>query len=418
MPELDPEAIPAPVTEVCARLADAGHQAWIVGGCIRDLLLGHPVNDWDLATSALPKEVQRVFRRTIPTGLQHGTVTVLHAGEAYEVTTLRGEGAYTDGRRPDSVEFVRDIDRDLERRDFTVNAIAFDPLTRDLVDPFDGVGDLERRRIRAVRDPALRFGEDGLRVLRAARFAATLGFKLDPATEAAIPGSLETFRKVSAERVHEEWRKALTKAARPSRAFDVMRDTGILEITCAPLATLAPKSWDATMTRVDNSPRGFELRLAALLLDVPEDAKWADDWLRELRCSNAERKAVLHLVAHARPQIRWYVEGPEVRRWLASVGAEPLEHVLALAEADGFEYVDSLRKLTRAELARGLPLEPAQLPVGGKDVMAALDSAPGRAIGRVLEALFERVLDDPSLNDRERLLALIGEAYRDLEEAR
>lgn len=415
---LDLEAIPKPVTEICAQLAEHGHKAWIVGGCIRDLLMGHPVNDWDLATSALPEEVQRIFRRTIPTGLQHGTVTVLYKGEGYEVTTLRGEGAYSDGRRPDSVEFVRDIDRDLERRDFTVNAIAFDPLTEDLVDPFDGVGDLERQRIRAVRDPALRFGEDGLRVLRAARFAATLGFKLDPATEAAIPGSLETFRKVSAERVHDEWRKALTKAARPSRAFDVMRDTGILEVTCAPLAKLGAKEWDATMARVDRCAKDFGLRLAALLLDVPEDAKWADGWLRELRTSNAERKRVLHLVAHARPAIRWYVEGPEVRRWLVGVGAEALEDVLALAEADGFEYVDPLRRLTRAELARNLPLTPAKLPVRGNDIMAALDGVPGRAIGQVLAALHERVIEDPSLNDRERLLALIGEAYRDLEEAR
>src|SRR5690606_41041217 len=132
--------------------------------------MGKPVSDWDLATTALPGEVQAVFKRTIPTGIQHGTVTVLHRGRHYEVTTLRGEGAYTDGRRPDTVEFVREIDEDLARRDFTVNAIAYDPLRRELVDPWGGLEDIDRKVIRAVGDPRERFGEDGLRVLRAARF--------------------------------------------------------------------------------------------------------------------------------------------------------------------------------------------------------------------------------------------------------
>ncbi len=413
-PTLDEDAIPRPVREVCERLHEAGHRAWIVGGCIRDLLMGEPVSDWDLATSARPEEVQAIFRRTIPTGLQHGTVTVLYKGEGYEVTTLRGEGAYSDGRRPDNVEFVRDLDLDLERRDFTVNAIALDPLTGELVDPFDGIGDLARRRIRAVRDPALRFGEDGLRVLRAARFAATLGFRLDPATEAAIPASLDTFRKVSAERVHEEWKKALTKAPRPSRAFDVMRATGILGVTCPRLAALAVAGWDRAMVRVDGCPRAFEVRLAGLLLDVGgDDPKWADGWLRGLRCSNQERKAVLHLLAHGRVDVA-ALEADEaaLRRWLAEVGRDALDDVLAIAHADGHDVV-ALRAGAEAWLARGLPLTPAELPVGGGDVMAALDVRPGRVIGDVLEALLARVLDDPSLLDRDRLLALVPEAYRE-----
>lgn len=413
---IDQDAIPEPVLEVCAKLAEHEHRAWIVGGCIRDLLMGVPVNDWDLATSARPEQVQEIFRRTIPTGLEHGTVTVLWKGEAYEVTTLRGEGAYSDGRRPDSVEFVREIDLDLERRDFTVNAIALDPLTGDLVDPFDGIGDLARRRIRAVRDPALRFSEDGLRVLRAARFAATLGFTLEPATEAAIPASLDTFRKVSAERVHEEWKKALTKAARPSRALDVMRDTGILEVTCAPLATLAPRSWDETMVRVDGCPRVFDVRLAALLLDVeaPDRAKWADGWLRELRCSNAERKRVLHLLSHGRVALEDLVADAAVRRWLAAVGRDAVDDVLALAYADGVE-THELRQRVEAQLAAGVPLKPSELSIGGDDVMAALDIGPSRAIGQVLEALLDRVLEDPALDEPERLLGLVSDAYRGLE---
>ena len=209
-------AIPEPVLEVCRALEARGHRAWVVGGCIRDLLRGHPVSDWDLATSALPEEVQRTFARTIPTGIEHGTVTVLHRDEAYEVTTLRGEGAYSDGRRPDQVELGVDIDEDLARRDFTVNAIAYDPLTQETVDPWGGIADLEAGLLRAVGDPRERFGEDGLRVLRAARFAATLGFDLHGDTHAAIPGSLGTFRKVSPERTGKQCTSTCTYSRLPT----------------------------------------------------------------------------------------------------------------------------------------------------------------------------------------------------------
>ena len=228
---IPPDAIPEAVLDLCERLARDGFRAWVVGGCIRDLLMGHRVSDWDLATDATPEDVMRVFRRTVPTGIAHGTVTVLHRGGHYEVTTLRGEGAYSDGRRPDSVHFVSDIEEDLARRDFTVNAIAFDPRSGEIVDPWCGVHDLQHRVVRAVRDPQERFGEDGLRVMRAARFVATLEFTLDAATEAAIPATLETFRKVSPERVHDEWVKALRKAHAPSHAFAVMRRTGMLAIS-------------------------------------------------------------------------------------------------------------------------------------------------------------------------------------------
>lgn len=414
------DAIPGPVLEVCRTLEEGGHRAWVVGGCIRDLLMGRAVSDWDLATSALPGEVQSLFARTVPTGIDHGTVTVLFRGEAYEVTTLRGEGEYSDGRRPDSVEFVRDIHEDLARRDFTVNAIAYDPLAEDLVDPWGGLADLEAGIIRAVGDPGERFGEDGLRVLRAARFCSTLDFTLEPRTEAAIPGSLETFRMVSPERVHEEWKKALRKSARPSLAFEVMRRTGILEVTCPPLAALPEAAWRATMARVDAAPRDSEVRLAALLMDVHVEGarrRWADAWLRSIRASNRERKHVLHLLEHGRAPDDDALDPPALRRWLRAVGREALDDVLALGRADG-HAVDGLEARAREELARGVPLEPRELPVGGKDVMDALAARPGRAVGDVLEHLLERVLDDPSLADRERLLPLIDEAYRAVTEAR
>jgi tRNA nucleotidyltransferase (CCA-adding enzyme) len=176
---MKPSDVAAPALEVCRRLAAAGHTAHVVGGCVRDVLLGRPAKDWDVATSALPEEVQKIFRRTIPTGIAHGTITVLVGKEHVEVTTYRGEGAYSDARRPDHVVFGVTLEEDLARRDFTVNAIAYDPLGDVLVDPFGGRIDLDARLLRAVGDPEARFREDGLRVMRAVRFAATLELAIE-----------------------------------------------------------------------------------------------------------------------------------------------------------------------------------------------------------------------------------------------
>src|SRR6058998_831511 len=189
---------------VLRTLRAAGKQAWIAGGAVRDLLRGKAADDFDVATDALPEQVVKLFPRVIPTGAQHGTVTVLSGEHKIEVTTFRGEGPYLDGRRPSSVTFLGDIEGDLARRDFTVNAIAWDPLSDDLRDPFGGVGDLERHRLRAVGDPLARFREDGLRPLRAIRFASTLRLALDRPTEKAIPETLDIFAKVAWERIRDE----------------------------------------------------------------------------------------------------------------------------------------------------------------------------------------------------------------------
>ncbi|MCB9591549.1 MAG: [cytidine(C)-cytidine(C)-adenosine (A)]-adding enzyme [Sandaracinaceae bacterium] len=378
--------------------------------------MGRPVSDWDLATSALPEEVQRTFRRTFPTGIEHGTVTVLHRGERYEVTTLRGDGEYSDGRRPDAVQLGVSIEEDLSRRDFTVNAIAFDPLTSDVVDPWAGLADLEARLIRAVGDPAERFGEDGLRVLRAARFAATLGFELHPDTRAAIPGSLGTFAKVTPERVHEEWRKAFEKSAEPSRALAIMRDTGILQITCPAFTSIDEAAWRATLARVDRTPPEHELRMTATLIDLGAPWEGADVWLRErMRASNHERKRVVHLLEHVRVPASESLDDPALRRWLAKVEARWVYDVLLLARAGGAD-VDALEARVRAELDAGTPLSTGELAVNGKDVMRALDIPPSRKVGEVLGRLLERVHEDPTLATREALLAALPAAYRDVTE--
>jgi tRNA nucleotidyltransferase (CCA-adding enzyme) len=261
-----------------ARLRSQNFEAYLVGGAVRDLLLGKQPKDFDVATDARPDDLLRAFPKAVPTGLQHGTVTVVEAGAHYEVTTLRGESAYSDGRHPDAVRFVDDITADLARRDFTVNALAVDPSTGAVIDPFGGKCDLQARVLRAVGAPRERFAEDGLRVLRAARFVATLEFELDPATAAAIAPTLDTFRKVSPERVRDEWLKTM-KARSPSRAFEVMRTSGMLGVTCPELLESvgctqnrhhAYDVWGHAMACLDAAPAAPVLRVAALLHDITE----------------------------------------------------------------------------------------------------------------------------------------------------
>ena len=237
-------AVPANVRAVCATLTAAGHQAVTVGGAVRDALLGRAPGDWDVATSAHPEQVLALFRHTIPTGLQHGTVTIV-TGKGIEshveVTTFRGEGAYSDARRPDHVVFGVPLVEDLARRDLVVNAIAYDPANDQLIDPFGGRADLAAKRLRAVGDPVARFTEDGLRVMRAVRFAAKLEFALDPATEAGIAAALPSLAKVSRERVSDELRELLA-AREPSRGLVVAARTGII-------ATILPEPRSPTRSR-------------------------------------------------------------------------------------------------------------------------------------------------------------------------
>ena len=444
--QLGLEVVPDSVTWICRRLAEHGKRGWLVGGCVRDLLLGREVSDWDVATDALPKEVQRIFRdkQVIPTGLQHGTVTVMVDRRPHEVTTLRGEGAYTDGRRPDSVAFTSDIVLDLARRDFTINAIAVSPSDGCVIDPFGGREDLDRRVLRAVGDPKARFGEDGLRVLRAARFTATLEVALDPDTRAAIAPSLDTFKKVSAERVRDEWLKTM-KARRPSRAFDVMRETGILGVTCPEMLEgvgMLQNKWHAHdvwrhgMECLDACAGDPILRVAALLHDVGKPrtralsektadytfydhervgAELAEPILQRLRFSNDDRARVVSLV---RNHLICYSDDwsdATVRRWMRRVGVERIEDLYALNEADvrgkGRDCDADLAALAglkahveRVKLA-GAALSIRDLAIGGSDLMAELAIPPGRMIGDLLAALLDEVVSEPALNERGLLLA-------------
>jgi tRNA nucleotidyltransferase (CCA-adding enzyme) len=455
---LSSREIPPHITAVCRRLRESGHEAWLVGGAVRDLWRGRPAKDFDVASSARPEEVMRIFGRKhcVPTGEKHGTVTVLaegpHGREHVEVTTFRGEGAYSDGRRPDAVEFVRSLTEDLRRRDFTMNAIAFDPLAEVIEDPFGGRVDLQAGLIRAVGDPLERFSEDGLRAMRAVRFAAQLGFRLDPPTEAAIAPSLTVFRKVSAERVRDELVKILSSPT-PSLGLELMRRTGLMAEVIPELLEgvdftqnrfHAHDVWAHTLAVVDATALGskvapaFTVRLAALLHDVakprtaqprPESpgehtffrhelvgAEMADAIGRRLKLSTQEREHVVNLVKN---HMFWYsaewTDGT-VRRFMSRVGQESLEDLFALRagdvrgrgrDEDPRTELGELEDRVALERQRASALKVADLAISGRDVMALLGTAPGPIVGEVLRRLLERVLDDASLNTREQLSALV-----------
>jgi tRNA nucleotidyltransferase (CCA-adding enzyme) len=388
--------VPPPVREVCQVLSDAGHQAVCVGGAVRDALLGREPGDWDVATSAAPQEVVALFRRTIPTGIQHGTVTVMvgkgDERQGVEVTTFRGEGAYSDARRPDSVTFGVALDEDLARRDFVVNAIAWDPIGRAVHDPFGGRADIAARLLRAVGAAAARFGEDGLRIVRAVRFVAQLDFALEGETEAAIPGALPSLARVSRERVRVELRKLLAGPA-AVRALEIARRTGILAQV---LPELDADRDAGALARVAAAPADAELRAAALFFGVAPAA--VDAALRRLTYSNADRERVVKLVREL-PQLTPERTDAELRRALARAGRALAGDLAALAPA----------LAPRIEAAAAAPLTAGDLALRGPDVMRILGIPAGPEIGRALARLLDRVLDDPALNTAAELERLLRE---------
>ena len=389
--------IPEEVLAVLTRLHARGFAAYLVGGCVRDLLRGAVPKDFDVATSALPAEVKASFPKVIPTGVEHGTVTVLSRGEPVEVTTFRTESEYLDARRPSKVEFHGEIEGDLARRDFTINAMALDPEAGELVDPFGGQADLEARVVRCVRDPLERFGEDGLRPMRAVRIATVLEFSLDPATEAAIPQTLGVFARVAVERVNQELGKLLLSRA-PARGLHLLASTGLLGGFLPERAPLP----EPISAQVERAPADLPLRLAALLDGLATPA----DLLARLKFPNRTVDEVALLLGAPPPPPS--ASDVELRRWMARLGTPEVPRALLLekARAPG-EAAAALERRCQALLAAAPPLSPREVALQGKQIMAALGVGPSPIVGDASRYLFDRVLEDPSLNQPGPLTELL-----------
>ena len=417
-------------------LHTAGYAAYAVGGCVRDSLLGRTAHDWDLCTSALPQQVMELFgtEQCIPTGLQHGTVTIKYGGQLYETTTFRTEGSYTDGRHPDAVQFVPDVREDLARRDFTINAMAYNE-AEGLVDPFGGQADLQNGLLRAVGEPQQRFTEDALRILRLYRFAARFGFALDAATARAARQLAPHLDCISAERIQEELAKLLA-APQPGAYLE----PAVLAVV---LPELTPAALEAAKPVIDACPAGEEnlpVRWAALLRSLGEaDTRRV---LKRLRCSNACIEETAILVRETAGQgvcgsfsedrpLGWdpaaagsragdgmarfvseekapaHAGEVAIRQLLGRYGLCTVERLCALCAAlhpqTAPECALATQRARQLE-ADGVCCRISQLAVNGRDLMAAGIPA-GPALRRVLETLLDGVIRAEYPNEKEALLA-------------
>jgi putative nucleotidyltransferase with HDIG domain len=438
--------IPRVVRDFAVVFREAGFQCHLVGGAVRDILLGRPHTDYDIATDARPEQVIPLFRRVIPTGIKHGTVSVHFKGTVFEVTTFRTETAYGDGRRPDAVTFTPSIIDDLSRRDFTINAIAYDLLADRVADPHEGRRDLRDGIIRAIGDPSERFREDGLRPLRACRFAAQLGFIVEERTRTAIPASLDILSMVSAERVRDEILKILD-APLPSVGFALMRETGILAVVLPELLQgegvqqggfHCHDVFQHSLYACDAAPRESPvLRLAALLHDVGKprtrgagtdgrptfyghekvSAEMTQSILERLKLPNATIKAVSHLVAHHMFNYQEEWSDAAVRRLIARVGEGSIQDLIALRRADQIGMCPENRQYfpqglsdfagrVSAVMEAGRAFTVSKLAVDGNDIMRDVGLAPGPRVGTILNELLKSVLEDPALNEKGKLLEI------------
>jgi tRNA nucleotidyltransferase (CCA-adding enzyme) len=445
----DPEAIsrlvPEPVLGLLRTLWSAGHAAYVVGGSLRDAFLGRAADDWDLGTSALPEESIELIPGAVYEN-RFGTVAVRSHGKPYQITTFRSDHDYADHRRPHRVEFGTSLDADLARRDFTVNAMAWgtegtgEPI---LADPFGGRADIAARILRAVGDPARRFEEDALRMVRAVRLAATLDFTIEPATLAAIEAKAPLVAHLSGERIAAELGRLLA-APRPSVGLRLLADTGLLGEISPELAAqrgIAQNKvpgadlWDHTLTTVDAAVAHPLVRLAALVHDIGKPATAADGHFYGHEAAGAELarafldrlhepRAVTERVTHlVRNHMFGYEPGwsdAAVRRFIGKVGPDVIDELFALREADNVGSgqprsagLTELRERVAGELAAGPVLNRSALAIDGDDLIAELGIAPGPRLGRVLDALLERVIEDTSLNTAPTLLLIARQLLAD-----
>ncbi len=388
--------IPAEVARIAQRLEEEGHETWCVGGAIRDNLLGLDNHDFDLATAAPPAVVQKLFKRTVPVGVEHGTVAVLDGqNRPHEVTTFRKD-ITTDGRHA-VVEFGYSLQDDLARRDFTINSIAYHPLRHEFRDPFDGATDLAKKLIRSVGDPNWRFQEDYLRILRALRFSARFEFRIQPRTLEAARANVAGLSQLSAERVRDEWWKGIQTAVRVSRIVALWRDIGAARIWLPEL-----RGDDAGSSAIDKLPRDPVLVSAFLARDPAS-------LLTRLKCSSKD-------IERGRAIGAWRERWPDprhpaaVRRWLADVG-QHADDLLSLVPASPGAPA-ALPQAVAAIRAAGDALTIGALAVKGDDLLAA-GVRPGPEVGETLTRLLSEVLDDPARNSRDELLRRVADWRRE-----
>ena len=445
-----PVHIPRELKTVADIFASASYQCWLVGGAVRDGLLGRQSEDYDLATDAEPEVVEKLFRRTIPTGIKHGTVTILIGSYQFETTTFRCDGDYSDGRRPDKVTYSRNIDEDLARRDFTINSIAWDLIHNNLYDPHNGRDDLKKRIIRAIGTPGERFREDGLRSIRACRFSSQLNFTVHPETLKAISENLANIPSISPERIWVELKKILV-SQKPSKAFRMFFDTGLMDLLipelkeCSGVEQKGKYDLDVfnhSLLTCDMAPwDNLELRTAALLHDIgkPLVKSKTDDGKRTFyrheiisseltekilfryKASNAEKNRITSLVRHHTFHYTSGWSDAEIRRFMNHVGLDILRDLINLRMADdaavksgapvSTENLEELLRRIEGILDSGDPLSISSLDVNGKDIIQHLEIKGGPILGKILNYLLDCVLEEPANNDKERLLEMASNWY-------
>ena len=421
----------------------AGFRAYLVGGAIRNMYMNRPVVDYDLATNATPRDVKGLFRKVIPTGEKHGTVTVVEDGHSVEVTTFRTESTYSDSRRPDAVSFAASIEEDLSRRDFSMNAIAMSLPDGAIVDPFQGRDDIKRKIIRAIGRAEHRFDEDVLRVLRAVRFSAQLGFTIEEDTRGAMKG--RDLSLLSAERVREEFSKILSADA--VRGFILLKELSLFEPWFVELGETVgqdgggPSSdlyWHLVGACALAPAENSSLRLAALLHDIGKprtrveepklafprhdevSADMAETFLRRLKFPNKVIQEVSHLVRHHMFGYSRDYSDSAIRRLIARVGPESIHSLIQLRRIDiasktgstrSYAPMDELSRRVEALLDADAALHISDLAVTGND-LAEAGIPKGPVMGTVLRFLLETVIDDPAQNNRDTLLTIASRFYR------
>ena len=405
--------LPENVVNIISKLESDGNQAYAVGGCVRDSVLKRTPEDWDITTSAVPQQVKALFKRTVDTGIKHGTVTIMIDKSGYEVTTYRIDGDYEDGRHPKSVEFSVCLEDDLKRRDFTINAMAYNNAT-GLVDQFNGIDDLNSKIIRCVGNPTDRFSEDALRMMRAIRFSAQLGFSIEDQTYAAIKELAVNINKVSRERIHVELNKTLL-SDHPDYIMMMYETRLTKQILPIIDVVLSGRRSVVTLTMLKISPKELVLKYAALLNDIPADK--VTETLKDLKLDNNTIYTVTKLVECSKLVIQ--EKEPSVREAIYKYGKDiiPLiilhqETILMAKEIStgikmtgGKNHIAVLKRLYQEIMDRGDCISVKDLNVNGSDLMEY--GLKGPIIGETLDELLHIVMENPKLNEKETLIAMI-----------